>query len=100
MFVEDYKLGTLRFYYSYGRRVLRFVPVSGYKKSFLMMGPSHSIREKDLPSEFSLYIQYNMSEMDEEQGLKSKSLIPDWKCKKEKQRIHLDLPNFEALNLR
>ena len=59
------------------------------------MGPSHHLREKDLPEEFPLYIQYNMNN-----GESFKSLIPDWKCKKEKQQIHLKLPNFEPLNLK
>ena len=60
-----------------------------------MMGPSHHLREKDLPEEFPLYIQYNMNN-----GESFKSLIPDWKCKKENKKIHLKLPNFEPLNLK
>ena len=94
LFVEDYKLGTLYFDDFYGKRALRFIPVNGYKKSFLMMGPSHSVRESDFPAEFPVYIQYNVNDSES-----FKSLIPDWKCKKKKQHIHLKLPHFDPLNL-
>lgn len=95
LFLEDYKLGVLRRYDFHGQKSLQFDPVNGYKQSFLMMGPSHSVKEKDLPLEFSVYIQYNM-----ENGKIFKSLIPDWRCKKKEKQIHLKLPNFEPLNLK
>ena len=100
LFVEDYKLGALQPVKQYGRKFLKFIPDKGYKKTFLMMGISSGhvgissghVREKDFPDEFPLYIQYNMIN-----GASFKSLIPNWKCKKEKEPIHLNLPNFEPL---
>lgn len=71
---------------------LRFIPA--VKSLFVIRGPAHSIKDHDLPNEFPLYIQYNMVN-----GKNFKSLIPDWTCKKQKQRIHLDLPHFEPLKL-
>ena len=91
LFVENHKLGVLVSYQKKSR--LKFIPVNGYKKSFLFMGPSSGqIREKDFSDEFPLYIQYNM-----DNGESFKSLIPDWRCKKEKKQIHLKLPNFEPI---
>ena len=93
LFVEDYKLGALQPDKQYGHKVLKFIPDKGSKKTFLMMGLSSGfVREKDFPDEFPLYIQYNMNN-----GAGFKSLIPDWKCKKEKELIHLSLPNLEPL---
>ena len=93
LFVEDYQLGALQPDKRYGHKVLKFIPTEGYEKTFLMVGPSSGhVREKDFPDEFPLYIQYNMIN-----GESFKSLIPDWKCKKEKELIHLSLPNFEPL---
>ena len=95
LFVEDYQLGALQPDKQYGPKALKFIPTEGYEKTFLMMGPSSGhVREKDFPDEFPLYIQYNMIN-----GESFKSLIPDWKCKKEKELIHLSLPNFEPLTL-
>lgn len=93
LFIEDYKLGIFQFDSLNGKRNLRFIPVSGYEKSFLMMGPSHLVREKDFSSRFSLYIQYNMNDQES-----FHSLIPDWKCKKEDKFIHLQLPHFDPLS--
>lgn len=94
LFVEGYKLGavteTLLPYSE--TKVLKFNPVNGYMKSFLMLGLPYRVRETDLPNAFPLYIQYNM--INEENF---RNLIPHWKCKKEKALIHLDLPNFEPL---
>ena len=95
LFIEDYKLGRLQFDNLNKKRNLRFIPVNGYKKSFLMMGPSQSVREKDFSSEFSLYIQYNMNDSES-----FESLIPDWKCKKEDNFIYLQLPHFDPLILK
>ena len=93
LFVGNYKLGTLIPDMFFKGRALKFIPTSGYKKSFLMMGDfSHQIREKHFPPKFSLYIQYNMNT-----GKSLKSLMPDWRCKKEIQSIHLNLPNFNPL---
>ena len=94
LFIEDYKLGTLQIDNLYEEKSLRFIPVNGYKKSFLMMGPSHSVRERDFSSEFPVYIQYNVNNSES-----FKSLIPDWKCKKENKLIYLKLPHFEPLKL-
>ena len=58
------------------------------------MGPSHHIREENLPYKFSLYMQYNLKNGDILRGL-----IPNWKCKKIQKQIHLKLPKFEPLNL-
>ena len=95
LFVENHKLGVLvRSAFSYQKKSrLVFIPVNGYEKSFLFMGPSSGqIREKDFPTEIPLYIQYNMKN-----GESFKSLIPDWRCKKEKKQIHLKLPNFKPI---
>lgn len=95
LFIADYKLGTLWPHDLYGKQSLRFVPIDGYKKSFLMMGVSHYINEKDFPNKFPLYIQYNMHN-----GKNFRSLIPNWECRKEKNKIILQLPNFESLRLK
>ena len=92
LFIGEYKLGALHFYKFNGKRSLRFIPVNGYEKSFLMMGPSHSVRERDFPSEFPVYIQYNLNDRES-----IKNLIPDWRCKKEKKLIHLKLLHFDPL---
>ena len=93
LFVENYKLGHLKPYDLYGQKSLQFFPVN--ENVISITGLPHRIREKDFPSEFPLYIQYITNE-----GEKIKSLVPDWKCKKEKKEIHLELPNFQPLNLK
>ena len=95
LFVENDKLGTLRSYDLYGQKSLRLDPVNGYEKSFLMMGPSHHVREKVFPSVFSLSLKYNMNN-----GETFKSLIPNWKCRKQKKQFMLTLPHFKFLKLR
>lgn len=75
-----------------GEKILRFLPHKGYNDSLLMMGPSHYVSEKDLPVEFPLHIHYNMNE-----GRKLVSPVFNWNCKKQKQQIHLNLPNFTPL---
>ena len=95
LFIQDYKLGKLYFELSEKNKekIFKFFPDQNHEKSFLMMGAfSGYTRVIHFPDEFSLYLQYNMSN-----GEVLKSLIPDWKCKKEKQKIHLNLPNFEPL---
>ena len=62
---------------------------------FLMMGPLKLLRERDLPSRFPLYIHYVMKD-----DRVLKSLIPDWTCKKKKQKYSLSLPNFEPLKFK
>ena len=95
LFVEGYKLGELQHYNSYEKKDLRFIPVNGYKESFLMMGAfSNHAREQQFSAEFPLYIQYNA-----DSGESFKSLIPKWYCKKEKQLVDFNLPSFEPLNL-
>lgn len=89
LFLENHFLGHTKL--EKGKR-LRVTPARNL--SFVMRGPTHSIKEQDLPDEFPLYIQYNTKN-----GEIFKSLIPDWKCKKQKYPIHLDLPNFEPLKL-
>ena len=95
LLVGDYQLGTLYFDNLDKKKSLRFVPVSGYEKSFLMMGSSHPVKEKDFPSEFSVYIQYIMDD-----SKSFKSLIPDWQCKKETKQVYLNLPHFNPLSLK
>ena len=92
LFVENYRLGILQPYNLYGKNSLK---LSLNKYPLLMAGPYHRVREKDLPDKFPLYIQYNINEQK-----KFKSLIPDWKCKKEKKHFHLNLPNFEPIKLK
>ena len=92
LFIEDYKLGSLYHHPSEKPSVLKFVPSTGYDKSFLMMGPSHYIRNKDLPEKFSLHIQYNFKS-----GDIVKSPIFNWQCKKEEKQALLNLPNFKYL---
>ena len=89
LFVENHELGILYTSSLYGKKGLVLIPVV----ESLFIGPHGHIREKSLPNdEFSLYIQYNYKN-----GESFKSLIPNWICKKEKQYIHLNLPNFEPL---
>lgn len=92
LFIENYKLGVLHYQLLENSAVFRFIPTIGYNKSFLMMGPSHYIRERYLPEEFPLYIQYNLKN-----GKAARSLIPNWRCKKEQQSVYLKLPNFKPL---
>ena len=95
LFVEDYKLGGL-VYEKIRRQTLnslRFIPSEGYNKSFLFMGSGKGVvREKDFPDEFPLYMHYKTT-----QNETFKSFIPHWTCRKEKQPVHLKLPNFEPL---
>ena len=93
LFIEDYKLG--RFISKkniFGKDWLNFLPKDGYSNTFLMMGPQDKVTEKDFPEQFSVYMSYEIKN-----GKSFKSLIPDWNCKKVKQKINLDLPNFKAL---
>ena len=92
LFIEDYKLGSLDHQRSKESSAFKFTPTSGYDASFLMMGPSHYIRNKDLPEKFSLHIQYNLKT-----GVAVKSSIPNWKCRKEETEVKLNLPNFKNL---
>ena len=92
LYVENYKLGELR--PSSDGTFIHFYP-KGIKEVFIMSGPaSNHVRVGDFPSQFPLYIQYNM-----EKGENVKSLIPNVICKKEKRQINLKLPHFEPLNL-
>ncbi len=96
IFVENHKLGTLHresHPHKEEEDVFKFIPNQDYKKSFLMMGFNH-VREKDVSDEFLTYFQYNMKN-----GEKMKSPIHNWKCKKEIQKTHLDLPNFKPLRI-
>ena len=95
IFIGGYKIGSLNPQLFYNKKSFLFEPVKGYKHSFLMMGDGNSsVREKDLPGEFSPSVEYVM-----EDGSSFKSLIPSWKCRKEKRSFHLKLPNFLPLNL-
>ena len=91
LLIDDYVLGELSpsTYYE-GEPSLVLKPRS--KNSFLMMGPQHLVQERQLPSQFPLYMHYVM-----EDGRALKSLIPEWSCRKEKHTYQLDLPNFEPL---
>ena len=92
LFVEDYKIGTLVFTKLSGEKLLKLVPEIDIQRTFLMMGAQTHTTERDFPKEFPIYIKYytNQEEI-------FKSLIPEWQCKKELKKIHLDLPNFEAI---
>ena len=90
------KIGRLYPYTRYKKEEkFRLVPNDkSYEKSFLMQGRSSGfISHDDIEDQFSPYIEYNLKG-----GSKIKSLIPDWKCRKEKERIRLNLPNFQPLN--
>ena len=93
LFIENYKLGDIvmekRFF---EKKWLKFIPTVGYSNTFLVMGPQDKVTEKDFPEKFSVYMSYETKD-----GNSFKSLIPDWTCKKEKQKINLDLPNFQPL---
>ena len=95
LFIGDYNLGRLAPYDYYGKRVLKLFPVNGYKKSFVMVGPSHHIKEKNLSYQFQLYMQYNTAN-----GKNIKSLIPSLECKKEKLQINMELQNFKPLTFK
>ena len=95
IFIGNYKIGLLHPQLFYNKPAFYFEPVKGYEHSFLMMGSGNSsVREKDLPSEFSSSIEYVM-----EDGTSFKSAIPSWKCRKEKQNFQFKLPNFQPLSL-
>ena len=92
LFIENYKLGSLYPQLLKNTKAFKFIPTAGYDRSFLMMGPSHLIRDNDLPEEFFLHIQYNLKD----ESIK-KSPLPNWKCRKEEKHIRLKLPNFKSL---
>ena len=94
LLIEDHKIGRLKLKNSKTEgEIFTFFPK--YKKSFLMMGAfSGHVRVADFAEDFPLYIHYNKTN-----GEEIKSLIPDWRCKKEKKEIYLNLPNFKPLNL-
>ena len=94
LFIENYKLGDLVFENRYGDEYLKIVPEIGIQNTFLMMGPQKHTREQDFPKEFPVYIKYYTGK-----GKSFKSLIRDWRCKKELKELQLDLPNFEPLEL-
>ena len=95
IFIGNYKIGVLHPQLYENKKAFYLEPVRGYEHSFLMMGDGNSsVREKDLPGEFSPSVEYVM-----EDGSSFKSLIPSWKCRKEKRSFHLKLPNFSPLNL-
>ena len=95
LYVENYKLGVLQPYNLFGKKSLRLNPVNGYEKSFLMMAPSHHVREEVFSSVFSLSVKYTLNN-----GETFKSLIPDWKCRKQKKQFILNLPHFKSLEIR
>ncbi|MCZ0933329.1 MAG: hypothetical protein OXJ52_09290 [Oligoflexia bacterium] len=94
LFVDNYKLGKLIYADVHGKSVLKFIPINGYRNTFLMMGPENSVKEADFPKEFPVFINYQTNA-----GKNFKSLIPDWTCRKERQEFNLDLPHFEPLKL-
>ena len=95
LFVENYKLGDLQSYDLFGQESFRLIP-SWKKRTFLMMGPSSNrIREKNFPSKFPLYVHYEWDD-----GKSVKSLIPNWKCRKQKTKIDLKLSNFKPLRFK
>ena len=95
IFIGNNKIGSLHPQLYKNKKVFYLEPIKGYKHSFLMMGDGNSsVREKALPSEFFPSVEYVM-----EDGSNFKSLIPSWKCRKEKRNFHLKLPNFSPLNL-
>ena len=91
LLVDDYVLGEL-LPSTYYEGEPSFVLKPRSKNSFLMMGPQHLVQERQLPSQFPLYMHYRMKD-----GRTLKSLIPEWSCRKEKHTYQLDLPNFEPL---
>ena len=94
LFIGNYKLGQVISEQVYRESLLKFIPAIGYEKTFLMMGPQNFVEEKDFSKKFPVYIKYETKE-----GDRFKSAIPNWICKKEKQKINLDLPHFEPLKL-
>ena len=91
LLVDDFMLGEL-FPSIYNNKEPSFVLKPYSKKTFLMMGPQHLVKEQDLPAQFPLYIHYIMKD-----GRALKSLIPEWSCRKEPLPYRLDLPHFEPL---
>ena len=93
LFIGPYKLGLVSAKKVFGEWMLKFIPHTGYSNTFLMIGPQDSIQERDFPKDFPLFINYQT-----EDGKSIKSLIPNWTCRKRKQKIILDLPYFEPLS--
>ena len=89
LFIENYRLGVLK-KDKIKKKILKFIPT---KKniSFQMTGPS-KLKIKDIPYKFSLYTHYIMNN-----GTQFISLIPDYKCKKNKKPVSIKIPNFKPL---
>ena len=92
LFVEDYQLGTLQWYYpeKYKNKKLKLELYS--KARFYPSGPDHYVTEKDVPDRFPLYIQYTMNN-----GKIFKNRVQNWNCFKERRKVRLNISNFEPL---
>ena len=88
--LDGYMLGELLRTVVYKQVSLILEPKQ--QSTFLMMGPMSLIKERDLPSNFPLYVHYLM-----EDGSVLKSLMPEWSCLKEKKKYKLSLPHFEPI---
>ena len=88
--INDYVLGELLQTVIYRQPSLVLKPKQ--RHTFLIMGPMHPLKARDLPSSFPLYVHYVM-----EGGSVLKSRIPEWNCLKEKKKYKLFLPNFEPI---
>ena len=91
LLIDDYIFGELKLK-TKNNRESKLILKRKNKKTFLMMGPMHFLKEKHLPIYFPLYIHYFMND-----GNILKSLIPEWSCHKEKWKYQLSISNFEPL---
>lgn len=94
LLIDDYILGELKLENKNNKEFNLVLKQKNKKKTFLMMGPIHFLKESHLPSFFTLHIHYLMKD-----GHILKSSIPEWSCRKKKWKYQLSVPNFEPLNL-
>ena len=99
VYIEDLEIGMLYkikdpslLFFSFEQQdnIFKFIPNHGYGKSFLMVGSVNS-EEKNFSDEFPIHLQYKIKN-----GKSLTSSVP-WRCRKEGERVHLNLPNFNSI---
>ena len=95
LLIGQNEIGKIYPGYYEGEKVFFFFSEKQSEESFLMMGPSSGlVREKDFKDEFFPEMLYIM-----EDGTRVRSSIFGWECKKVKDKVQLELPNFEPIEL-
>ena len=94
LLIGQNEIGKIYPGYNKGEKVFFFLKKQS-KELFLMKGASSGlVREKDFKDEFSPEMLYIM-----EDGTRIRSPIFGWECKKVKDKVQLELPNFEPIEL-